>query len=497
MSRRVVSWRLLLALCALVALALTLVLAFAGRELDRLADAADAARVTSAMNRLAFSATIIGALLVAALAYVQTRRWRRMLRRVTHAAHGLASGDLTVRAEGDEAEELEPLARAINETRERLAEHGETIDAQRRTLESLLTQLREGVILFDSDGRVAVANDAAVRMLGMEHHTEPADLVGLAVERVIPLLDLQRLLLAEMPVRPTELSEAAPIGSARVQVETARGALHLLAHVSEFTLPAAQDDDSQRAAGRLLVLTDISELARHIQMKSDFVANASHELRTPLSTIRAAVETLQSIDLSADSHAAQRFVDVIDRQSARLEALAADLLELSRLESSAATFRTRAVPLAELLAEIEAHFAERIRAKRLRFALDAAAVHSTNILVSPQLLRLVLDNLLDNAVKFTEPGRAVELRVASLPQGVEFTVRDEGCGIPLDEQPRVFERFYQAERARSGPERGTGLGLSIVRHAVGAMGGQVTLDSTPGVGTRVTVTIPQPAALAA
>jgi two-component system phosphate regulon sensor histidine kinase PhoR len=243
------------------------------------------------------------------------------------------------------------------------------------------------------------------------------------------------------------------------------------------------------------VLTDITELTRTIQIKTDFVANASHELRTPLSAIRAGVETILSMNLSHDGESATQIFGVIDRQSARLGAIVADLLELSRVEAPNATFEADAVRLTELIAEVRERSSEALAEKRHEWSvnIDPAA---DELVVSRHLLRLVLDNLVENAIKFTDAGGRIEVRAERRGDDVAITVSDNGCGIPADEQERVFERFYQVERARTGsPSRGTGLGLSIVRHAVNAMHGTVELHSAVGTGTRIVVTVPQQGAL--
>src|SRR5262249_54811227 len=153
--------------------------------------------------------------------------------------------------------------------------------------------------------------------------------------------------------------EKSAIGrsESRLEIETPTGTRHLFAQVTDILLPAAPREVAPPRPGRLVVLTDITDLTRNVQMKTDFVTNASHELRTPLSTIRAAIETLQQLDLARETDSAKRFLDVVDRQSARLEALASDLLDLSRVESSAARFKPRPIVVREFVQELHANFA--------------------------------------------------------------------------------------------------------------------------------------------
>ncbi len=434
------------------------------------------------------------------LAFTVWRLWTQPLRDILGTARSFSRGDLSSRAEGRGSDELSLLARALNRMRDRLVRNYETIDRQRRMLESLLTQLHEGVIIADGEGRIVLINPAAVRMLNLPVAEKTESLIGMAVERCIPQHDIQRMLCApaSRPGEPGSGSPPAgtggPLEEARLQVEGPEGVRYLLARASSLTLlDRSRDAGSAGAAGRLLMLTDITELVRTIQVKTDFVANASHELRTPISTIRTAVEALEHMDPAREPEAARRCFEVIERQSRRLEALAWDLLDLARLESPGARFEPVTLSIREVSEELRSEFAERLQAKRLNWQVELEDGARPEIVANPYLLRLVLDNLVDNAVKFTEPGGLVRLTWSRAAGSCTICVADDGCGIPFEDQERVFERFYQVERARSGSERGTGLGLSIVRHAVAAMRGEVRLDSRPGAGTRVTVTIPQPA----
>jgi signal transduction histidine kinase len=289
----------------------------------------------------------------------------------------------------------------------------------------------------------------------------------------------------------------------RLDIQSNDGVLSILARASEIALPAPGDrvppsePSGHSVTGRLLVLTDITELTRAIQVRSDFVANASHELRTPISAIRAAVDTVLKIDVAKDAEDAKRFLGVIARHTARLEALVGDLLDLSRLENPSATFQPEILRLQRLCDELHDRWIGEIDGKKLRWRCDIGD-DCPNVFANPYLLTLVLDNLVDNAVKFTEPGGQIGVGCRCEGAAVEIEVFDTGCGIATHEHQRVFERFYQVEAARSATgnsaarPRGTGLGLSIIKHAVAAMGGSVHLDSAPGRGTRVTVRIPNP-----
>lgn len=430
--------------------------------------------------------TVLGALVFTGLV---VRLRLRVLQRAIGTVRRLSAGDLADVPAGGDSYELSLLASELMALRRRLATQVETIDRQRRMLASLVNQLREGVIVARGDGRIALINPTAIRLLNLESvGSDETEFVGRTVEECIPQHQIQ-VLLAPAEGDATEPEVPA---DARLEVQSLTGTTHLLVRGSELVLGESGHADGAQP-GRVVVLTDISALQRTIQVRTDFVANASHELRTPLSTIRAAVETLLTMDLATEGPAARKFLEKVDRQSARLQQMVADLLDLSRLESPAERFEPERLEIRRLVQDLQARFAEALERRQLAWATVIDPPSLVQVLAHPHLLRLVLDNLVDNAIKFTEPGGQVGLGIRRTNGEVAIEVWDTGCGIAPEEQQRVFERFYQVQRARSGPERGTGLGLSIVRHAVGAMRGRVQLESRPGAGTRVTVTLPQSA----
>ncbi len=394
------------------------------------------------------------------------------------------------------------LAAVLDELRQRLSTQVDLIDRQRRMLADLVNQLREGVIVVRGDGRVALINPTAARLLGLSLPPGGVEaLYGKPVEACIPQHAIQQLLAAP-PRQPAQDSGPAapaasgpaepPEPSVRLEVQSRSGTVHLLVRTFDVVLAESEGAATTGGLGRVAVLTDITALQRTFQMRTDFVANASHELRTPLSTIRAAVETLMSMDLRTEAPAAQQFLAKVDRQSMRMQQMVSDLLDLSRLESPTQRFAPETLECRRILADLTARFADAVERRGLTWEARSEPPDVVTMRANAQLLRLVLDNLVDNAIKFTDAGGRVAVVLRHASDVTEVAVSDTGCGIPPEEQERVFERFYQVHRARSGGvERGTGLGLSIVRHAVGAMGGSIALASEPGKGTTVTVRLPR------
>jgi two-component system phosphate regulon sensor histidine kinase PhoR len=467
------------------------------------------AQRSEAIRELIWTITLIGLIAAILFAMGLASVLSNPIRRITGIARSLSRGDLSTRARVTGNDEMAVLGQSLNEMRSRLAEQLETIDRQRQTLESLLAQLYEGVVLAGPDQRVLLINPAAVQWLqpGLDPIVGSQTLVGSPVEQCIPQHDLQGMLLpssqADVRAGTSEIAAASPdVEQARIKVEGEEGEISLLARASDIALPSAgrisdrSAPDGQHVIGRLLVLTDLTELDRTIQMKMDFASNASHELRTPLTTIRAAVETLMEMDLAKNVDSVGRFLGVIDRQGTRMEEMVSDLLDLSRIESTQTEFEPQILNLHQLLENLRSQHQDRLQVKELRWETDIPP-ELDPITANPYLLRTILDNLVDNAIKFTDAGGQVSVvcrqdRNSETDQNVlSITVTDTGCGIAENEQDRVFERFYQVEKARSGATSGTGLGLSIVRHAISAMGGTVSLVSRPGEGTNVTVTLPQ------
>jgi two-component system sensor histidine kinase SenX3 len=247
--------------------------------------------------------------------------------------------------------------------------------------------------------------------------------------------------------------------------------------------PVTGDDD---LLGVVAVLHDVSERLRVDAVRRDFVANVSHELRTPVGALRVLAETLQDEpDIDVAHRLAARILGEADRATRIIE----DLLDLSRIEAEGVQVRRR-VPVAELLTEA----AERVRpaAEQCRVTLDVAApVAGLSVVGDDRQLVSALANLLDNAVKYSEPGSVVTVRVATEDERIAIAVADHGVGIPAKDVDRIFERFYRVDRARSRATGGTGLGLAIVRHVVANHDGDVRVESHEGEGSTFTVRLPR------
>lgn len=452
-------------------------------------------------TRLAIGIALLGLLMTALLALGIARLWSRRISAITQASIRLLRGHLDTRIDDSGDDEVAMLARSLNSMRARLSGQLSTIARQNASLQSMLTQLREGVIIVGPDGRIRTINPAASRLLEMVSPRVDGSFEGLSYEHCIPNHHIQELLRvaameaeskADKSINDT-IHRNPPAEETRIQIDGRSGEITLLARVFNVPLPDVESrnpgEEANTLMGQLLIFTDITQLTEIIQMKSDFAANASHELRTPLSAIRAAVETLRTLDAPALEPQAVRFFDMIERQLARMEAMVLDLLDLSRVETPGGRFQPDSVRLRGLFDDLQESFENELNEKNLQWQIDVAP-ECERLNVSQQLLQITLRNLLENSIRFTAPGGLIRITAKSFGTVTRIEVIDNGCGIPLEDQSRVFERFYQVERARSGKKRGTGLGLSIVRHSVSAMGGTVSLSSELGKGTTVLIELP-------
>jgi len=401
--------------------------------------------------------------------------WYAPLKSITRTSRQIASGDLSQRATVRGSSELAELASALNAMRDSLAQQIETISAQHANLEQVVANLREGVVATDNGGAIVLMNRAARDLLAREG--EPV--VGAHIQNVVRVADIV-----------DAYSEAAATGNTvTCQVETEVGGerRHLDVRASRLAPTPAGD------IGCLVVVRDVTDLVRTAAMKAEFVANASHELRTPLATLRAAVEALEEKQASQgpDEETPERTLGILRRNVDRLENLTLDLLDLHAVETAKRGGSEDEISLAALCRWAEAQFAARAASKGVAF--DATAPEPDQIfLADRRLLELALQNLLDNAVKFTDAGGQVALSAKRDDGGMRFRVTDTGCGIARADQARIFERFYQVDASRSGDtkSRGTGLGLAIVKHAVDRLGGSVSLQSELGQGTAVSIVVP-------
>jgi two-component system phosphate regulon sensor histidine kinase PhoR len=363
-------------------------------------------------------------------------------------------------------DDLGALARSLQKMAPRIRGLVESLRLESARRQAILASMVEGVLAVDKDLRVTFCNNSFARALGARS----------PVQEGTPLLELVR--------DPGLLDIISKVLSAGERMER------------RLTLPAAEDHTFEVLAGplagsstpgALAILHDITELERLERVRKDFVANVSHELRTPLTAIRGYAETLLDGALDDQEHN-RRFVEIIQAQATRLSNIASDLLTLSELESNGAAPQPHPISIRSALESAlrTVESAARVRGVRLIYG----KIDDANVLGHELRLEQVLVNLLDNAVKFNRANGEVRVEVRTTDGKTCITIGDTGIGIPSEDVPRIFERFYRVDKARSREMGGTGLGLSIVRHVMEQMNGTVKVESRLGEGSTFTITIP-------
>jgi two-component system phosphate regulon sensor histidine kinase PhoR len=404
-------------------------------------------------------------------AYVLARRFTRPLVLLREGALKLAEGDLghTIRVSG--GAELADLAQTFNVMSGQLASTFRLLEHDREQLRAILSGMVEGVIAIDERRRVLFANDRAGQLLEFDPRKAVNEQLGAATRLAAFHAVVEKGLAAADPHRE-EFDVSGP------------GSRHLAVYVSRFP--------GHGMPGAVVVIDDTTDVKQAERMRQDFVANASHELKTPLAVIKSSVEAL--LDGAAeDPDERTGFLEQVAKEADRLADLIRDMLSLSKIESGALGLDPRAVPLGRAITDCVERHHHRADSKTLTMVEKPPTDVPADVpaWVDPDALRQVLDNLVDNAIKYTPNGGRITVRWGATADTVSFEVEDTGIGISDADVNRVFERFYRVDKARGRDQGSTGLGLSIVKHLLQAMRGQVRVNSKIGKGTTFRVTLPR------
>jgi len=389
---------------------------------------------------------------------------------ITRSTRKIASGAFDERIHQRGRDELRVMTDAINGMAARISEQIEDLTQQKGKLEGVLTHLVSGVLVVDRSGRVTLVNKAAEHLIGVaaddllaKWHWEAGQNFGLS-----SLID-----------------EAILIGTAQKREVTLYKPVERTVEV--YISPVFSNNG--RIAGAVVLLHDVSDWRRLERMRSEFVANVSHELRTPITAVKGFSETLLDGAMT-DPEITKQFLQIIYDESDRLTRLVTDLLELSKIESGHTVFRYQPTDLSRLV--------ERTVTRYQHQAQTAELILTTELPPEPVLADVdadrvaqVLINLLGNAIAYTPQGGRVIVGLEEREEFAVLTVRDTGIGIPAEDLPRLFERFYRVDKARARRSGGTGLGLAIVKHIVEGHGGRVDVTSSVGDGSTFRASLPK------
>ena len=404
------------------------------------------------------------AVLLAVLSLLFSWKLSRPLNLLRQGAERFAAGDLNHRLAVSESQEIGALADSMNKMAGQLDERIRTIVAQKNEQQAVLSSMIEGVMAVSVDGSVLSLNNAAAEMLA-----ESVDqAVGRSVEEVVHNTELQRF------VRRA-LNSDEPAEAQLVLHESNRSEQHLQVHGTLLT-------GDEGKAGVLIVMNDVTHIRRLEQIRRDFVANVSHELKTPVTSIKGFIETLLDGAMN-NPEDSRRFLEIIARQTDRLNSIIDDLLTLSRVEqkSERAELTMEPVKLKSIMNAAVSLCEIKAAGKNIHIQVDCD--ESVQVNANASLLEQAIVNLVDNAIKYSDAGSEVRIEVVPDDGQVCISVHDQGCGIAKDHLPRLFERFYRVDKARSRSLGGTGLGLAIVKHIVQSHRGKVTVESVLGKGS--------------
>jgi len=454
-----------------------------------LAEVSDA--IAAVRSRLVVASLLI-LLLGGGVSLILSRGFSARVERLKDFAGRVAGGDFRPLEREDTEDELTDLVRALNETAARLADSIRTLTDERNRSSAILRSMVEGVAVIDAKERVVFCNQAFAEILNVDaaasedrpllEVVRQADLVALA-RRALQSGEHVQGDLVIGTVSPRNFGvTAAPIPALDVQAAGAGRA----PGADVESAPGAPRQEVHH--GAVIVLHDITELRRLERVRQDFVANVSHEFKTPLTAIQGFAETLLSGALE-DEQNNRRFLEIIRDHAVRLGRLTDDLLKLARIEAGKLELEFQPVALADIMESCAT--TTLLKASQRNLSLDVSfPPELPPVRGDASLLREVLQNLLDNAVQYTQPGGKVSLSAVTHNSKAIVTVADTGIGIPLADKERIFERFYRVDAARSREVGGTGLGLSIAKHIVEAHGGRIWVDSAVGQGSQFHFSVP-------
>jgi len=383
-------------------------------------------------------------------------------------AKSMAQGDFSRKASIHSRDEIGDLARALNVMSEDIKDKIEKINSERVKLDLVLSSMFEGVIVTDAEEQIILMNPSLRKLFFLE--TSPEGKMPLEVIRNTAVEEMvERIIKGRQHLATEEIVVNTP-------------------EEKTFKINGVPIMRNNRLEGAILVFHDITELRRLEKIRRDFVANVSHELRTPISSIKGYAETLLEGALE-DKDNAREFINIIYQDANRLASLINDLLDLSKIESDKLKMSFTALDPVVLIKKAVTIVDNQAKAKSITLKVDIPQ-SLPRIRADETRFSQVMINLLDNAVKYSSEGGSATISAQVVENGLQVDISDTGIGISEADLPRIFERFYRVDKARSRELGGTGLGLSIVKHIVSAHGGQIRVKSEPGHGSTFSFIIP-------
>ena len=426
----------------------------------------DTYRTLGDIRYILFTATGLAIGVTALVGWALARTITKPIEEVTKGAETMSRGQFEASIAVRGRDEIGQLAQMFNLLGSRLRGTLDEIEEEKAKLETVLNSMTDGVIAVDPQNMVELANPAAARFLA----ADTASLVGRPVEDV-----MSRLLTRD------EI-EAATSGG----VVITKGIVSGSEDNTVLQVISASTRGEQGRSGTVFVLQDVTSQERLDSLRKEFVANVSHELKTPITTVKSYVETL--IDGALVGGVARQFLEVILKETDRMSRLVRDLLDLSRIDYKQVAFDLRPIDPVQVLRDSVRKLS--VQAENKGISLNIIAGEMPAVLADWDRLQQVVLNVVANSIEFTPQGGSVTLEAAENGETVTFRIMDTGIGIPQADLPRIFERFYRVDKARSRQMGGTGLGLAIAKEIIDAHKGRMRIDSQVGKGTVVTFELP-------
>ncbi len=415
---------------------------------------------------------IIGLVIAIPLGYRYLNHITEPIKEITNIARKIANGDYNNRVNVESTDEIKILADTFNFMSHTLSTNISELQDKNTKLQSIISSMKEGLIAVDNHKKIILINSPAEKFFNIDSE----NVFG---EQILTLINNDKLkkVLKEMLEKST---------SDKVEVAVENPERKILKIYTEFI---KLNEDPNRIIGTLILILDVTEMRKLEKMRTDFVANVSHELKTPLTSITGFIETLKGGAINNEK-VRDRFLDIIEIETERLTRLIEDLLTLSDIESNGINFaKKEEISINNVIFEVS-HMAEELaRQKNIKYSYEVEE-DLQYLCGSKDWFKQLVLNLLENAIKYTPEGGEVRCLAYQRSNNAFIKVKDTGVGIPKKDIPRLFERFYRVDKARSGKVGGTGLGLAIVKHIVIAFNGEIRVKSEEGKGSEFTVRIP-------
>ena len=429
----------------------------------------DVNRGIANLRKIIILATLIALAIASITSLIISLTITRPLQEMTKVSQKISKGDFSKKLKICRQDEIGQLANSLNLMSEELENKIRVISEDKNKMKVVLSSVIEGIIAIDKEGRIILFNNALKNMTDYSSDR----VLGKFHWEIIRNNQLNELL-KEVLQKGQPLTQEITIFSPQEKI---------------FRASANPLTKKNEVWGAVVVLNDITEIKKLEKMRSEFVANVSHELRTPLTSIQGFVETLKDGAIN-DPGKAQYFLEIIEKQSNRLNNLIEDILQLSKIESQEIIMNLQSINLRDLIDKTISEFKKKIEQKNHKIKINISP-QLPLIKADPEQIEVVFRNLLDNAIKYTPNGGEIYISAFEKAENIYIEVADNGIGISAEHLPRIFERFYRADKDRSRKLGGTGLGLAIVKHIVQAHGGTIGVESKPGKGSKFFFTLPK------